>query len=338
MPGRGAGKAGGNLQHSIRIGRPACAAVLMIIAWAIGSQPARAAAAGADAAAKATAGARGVAALGRIEPYGGIVRVAAASTPDAMSGAILTRLLVDRGSDVTAGQLLAEVDTAALARSRIVEAKAELETAKRDATASVSLADEACVLADVAAKRSKRKQDLLGRGLASSEDAEQAKGDADAGVASCKARRASASVAQSRISAAAARVTRFETELERSFVRAPFAGRVIDVRRRPGEIVGMEGVLELARVDQMQAVAEVFEADVRRVRMGQRALVRSPALPRDLTGTVTRIRPKVQKIDQIGDDPVARKDARIVEVEIKLDDGRAAANLTNLQVEVEIGR
>jgi multidrug efflux pump subunit AcrA (membrane-fusion protein) len=108
-------------------------------------------------------------------------RVAAASTPDAMSGAILSKLLVDRGSDVTAGQLLAEVDTAALARSGIVEARAELETAKRDATASVSLADEACVLADVAAKRSKRKQDLLGRGLASSEDAEQAKGDADAG-------------------------------------------------------------------------------------------------------------------------------------------------------------
>jgi len=40
-------------------------------------------------------------------------------------------------------------------------------------------------------------------------------------------------------------------------------------------------------------------------------------LTKDLTGTVTRIRPKVQKIDQIGDDPVARKDARIVEVEIK---------------------
>jgi HlyD family secretion protein len=326
------------LQHSIRIGWLARATALTIIAWVIGCLPTLAVSAGPDPAMKTAAGARGVAALGRIEPYGGIVRVAAASTPDAMSGAILSKLLVDRGSDVTAGQLLAEVDTAALARSRTVEAKAELETARRDATASISLADEACVLADVAAKRSKRKQDLLGRGLASSEDAEQAKGDADAGVASCKARRAAASVAQSRISAAAARVTRFEAELERSFVRAPFAGRVIDVRRRPGEIVGMEGVLELARVDQMQAVAEVFEADVRRVRVGQRALVRSQALPQDLTGTVTRIRPKVQKIDQIGDDPVARKDARIVEVEIKLDDGRAAANLTNLQVEVEIGR
>jgi HlyD family secretion protein len=255
-----------------------------------------------------------------------------------MSGAVLRKLLVDRGADVTAGQLLAEMDTSALVRARIVEAKAELETARRDAVAATSLADEACVLADVALKRSKRKQDLLARGLASSEDAEQSKGDADAGAASCKASRASASVAQSRIDSAAARVARQQTELERTFVRAPFAGRVIDVMRRPGEIVGADGVLQLARIDQMQAVAEVFEADVRRVAVGQRARVRSPAFPRDMAGTVTRIRPKVQKLDQIGDDPVARKDARIVEVEVRLDDSRAAANFTNLQVEVEIGR
>ncbi len=294
--------------------------------------------AGAQTTPKAAAATRGVAALGRIEPYGGIVHVAAASTPDAMSGAIVSKLHVDRGSDVTAGQLLAELDTAALVRARINEGRAELETARRDAMASASLADEACVLSTVAASRSKRKQDLLARGLASSEDAEQAKGEADAGSASCKARRAAATVAQSRISSATARVARQEAELERSFVRAPFAGRVIDVLRRPGEIVGLEGVLELARIDQMQAIAEVFEADVKRVAVGQKARVRSPALNKDMTGTVTRIRPKVQKMDQIGDDPVARKDARIVEVEIKLDDGSAAANLTNLQVEIEFGR
>ena len=110
------------------------------------------------------------------------------------------------------------------------------------------------------------------------------------------------------------------------------------LRQKCRKVESGKRLIWVAGVDQMQAVAEVFEADVRRVRVGQRALVRSPALPQDLTGTVTRIRPKVQKIDQIGDDPVARKDARIVEVEIKLDDGRAVANLTNLQVEVEIGR
>ena len=114
-------------------------------------------------------GQRGVAALGRIEPAGGVVRVAAPSTPDAVSGAVLVRLHVDRGSDVTAGQLIAEVDTSPIARARIAEAKAELETARREATAAASVADEACVLAEVAASRSKRKQELLGKGLASSE-------------------------------------------------------------------------------------------------------------------------------------------------------------------------
>ena len=292
----------------------------------------------ADPGPKPAASARGVAALGRIEPAGGIVHVAAAATPDAMSGAVLRKLLVERGTDVTAGQLLAEMDTSALVRARVAEAKAELETARRDATAAISQADEACVRADVAARKSKRKQDLHGRGLASSEDAEESKGDADAGAAACKARRAAATVAQSRINSAAARVARQEAELERTFVRAPFAGRVIDVLRRPGEIVGVDGILELARVDQMQAIAEVFEADVRRVSVGQRARVRSQAFGKDLSGTVSRIRPKVQKLDQIGDDPVARKDARIVEVEIKLDDSRAAANYTNLQVEIEFGR
>jgi HlyD family secretion protein len=281
---------------------------------------------------------RGVAALGRIEPLGGVIRIAAGSTPDAMSGAVLSKLLVDRGSDVQAGQLIAEVDTAVIARARVAEGKAELETARRDATAAASLADEACVLADVAAKRSKRKQDLLAKGLASSEEAELAKGDADAGVASCKAKRSTTAVAQSRVVSVAARLARLEAELERSFVRAPFAGRIIDVLCRPGEIVGQEGIVELARVDQMQAIAEVFEADIRLVRVGQRARVRSQALASDLAGTVARVRPKVQKIDQIGDDPVARKDARSIEVEVRLDDSKAAANLTNLQVEVEIGR
>ena len=290
------------------------------------------------AARSAASPARGVAALGRIEPLGGIVRVGAASTPDAMSGAVLSKLHVERGTDVAAGQLIGEVDTAALARARVAEARAELETARRDATAAESLADEACVLADVAAKRSKRKQELLAKGLASSEEADLAKGDADAGVASCKARRSASAVAQSRIESVAARLARQQAELERCFVRAPFAGRVIDVLRRPGEIVGQEGIVELARIDEMQAIAEVFEADIRHVRVGQAARVRSEALGRELGGSVTRIRPKVQKLDQIGDDPVARKDARIVEVEIRLDDARAAANLTNLQVDVEIGR
>jgi len=281
---------------------------------------------------------RGVAALGRLEPLGGIVRVAAPSTPDAVSGGVVVKLLVERGDDVAAGQLLGEVDTAAVTRARVAEADADLETARRDAVAAASLGDEACVLADVAARRFQRKGELLTKGAASKEETETAQGDAEAGAASCKARASAARVAESRIVSAEARLAQRHAELERSYVRAPFAGRVLNVLARPGELAGPNGVLELGRVDQMQAIAEVYEADVRFVKVGQRANVQSKALGRDLQGHVTLIRPKVQKLDQIGDDPAARKDARIVEVEIRLDDATTVANLTNLQVEIEIGR
>ena len=46
----------------------------------------------------------------------------------------------------------------------------------------------------------------------------------------------------------------------------------------------------------------------------------------------------MHKLDEIGTDPAARKDARIIEVEIKLDDSAPAASLSLLQVEVEIRR
>jgi HlyD family secretion protein len=72
------------------------------------------------------------------------------------------------------------------------------------------------------------------------------------------------------------------------------------------------------------------------VKTGQRATISSPALERELAGTVESIRHKVQKQDQIGTDPAARKDARIVEVTIALDDSAPAAGLTNLQVDVLI--
>jgi HlyD family secretion protein len=281
---------------------------------------------------------RGVAALGRIEPLGGIIRVGAPSIPDAVSGAVLTALHAERGQDVAAGDLLAELDTAAVSEARVAESVAALEIARRSARAAGSLAEEACVRAEVAMRQSQRKADLLSRGLVSHEEADLARGEAEAGAASCAARRSEARVAESRIAAAEAGLARHRAELQRSFVRAPVAGRVLDLHARPGELVGAEGILELGRIEEMYAIAEVYETDIRHVRTGQRARVTSDALAAPLEGTVTRIRPKVNKLDEIGTDPAALKDARIVEVEVRLDDPASAANLTHLQVQVEMGR
>lgn len=311
---------------------------LVAVVAALLAMPAGQALAQGAAGAKAANGARGVAALGRLEPEGGIVRLGLPSMPEAVSGTVVTKLYVERGADVQAGQLLAEADTVGVLKAQLAEARAGLETARRDARAAVSLADEACVLADVAGRQAKRQAELLNRKLTSDDVADQAKGNADAGAATCKARRAAATVAESRIAGAEAAVTRQQAELERAYLRAPFAGRVLDVLVKAGELAGAEGVLELGRVQQMYAIAEVYETDIRHVKVGQKARVKSDALPKPVTGTVTRIRPKVQKLDEIGTDPAARKDARIIEVEVKLDDSAAAAALSLLQVEVEIGR
>lgn len=138
------------------------------------------------------------------------------------------------------------------------------------------------------------------------------------------------------VDVARAQLREAEAELARLRVLSPIDGEVIDVYARSGERVGPEGLVELGRTHEMYAVAEVYESDVRRVRVGQRALVTSPGLDGPLSGTVDRIGRKIGKLDEIGADPAARADARVVEVEVRLDDGSTAAGLTNLQVEVVI--
>jgi HlyD family secretion protein len=138
------------------------------------------------------------------------------------------------------------------------------------------------------------------------------------------------------VDVARASLRQAEAELEMSLVRSPIDGRVLEVFARAGERVGPQGILEVGRTHEMFAVAQVYETDVPRVRLGQRATVTSPALTEPLQGSVAKIHPKVGKQDVLGTDPAARADARVVEVEIQLDDSNRAAGFTNLEVDIEI--
>jgi HlyD family secretion protein len=143
---------------------------------------------------------------------------------------------------------------------------------------------------------------------------------------------------QLELAVARAELRSAEAELERTRVRSPIDGRVLEVHARAGERVEAEGIVEMGRTDQMVAIGEVYETDVGRVRVGQRARVASPALPRPLRGSVERIGLKIGKLDALGTDPAARTDARVVEVEVRLDadDAALAAARTHLQVRVEL--
>lgn len=127
-----------------------------------------------------------------------------------------------------------------------------------------------------------------------------------------------------------------QARLELSVVRSPLRAQVLEIHAYPGERVGPEGVMELGRTDRMYAVAEVYETDIALVKVGQVAKIRTTAIDEELLGKVERISLKVGRLDVIGADPIAKTDARVVEVFILLDDSEAVSRYTNMQVKVEI--
>lgn len=141
---------------------------------------------------------------------------------------------------------------------------------------------------------------------------------------------------RTKVEMARAALAQAEAERDLDVVKGPIDGQVLEIYAREGERVGENGILELGRTHEMYAVAEVYETEVQRVRLGQRATVRSPALGEDLAGEVAKVHPKIGKQDVLATDPAARTDARVVEVEIRLDDSTRAAAFTNLEVDVEI--
>ena len=119
-------------------------------------------------------------------------------------------------------------------------------------------------------------------------------------------------------------------------LRAPGKGRILNILVKPGEEVGTGPILSMGDTSSMRVVAEVYETDISRVSLGQRAIVSSRALQHPVGGKVVRLGNMIFKNDVLNVDPAARADARVVEVWIELDDGKATENLTNLTADVVI--
>jgi HlyD family secretion protein len=146
-------------------------------------------------------------------------------------------------------------------------------------------------------------------------------------------------VAQAEVESAIAGLKKAEADLALAYVYSPIAGQILKIHARPGEIVSDRGIADLGQTNQMYVVAEVYQTDINKVRIGQRATITSPVFADKLRGVVTQIGAQIEKKSILDTDPTADLDARVVEVKIRLDnpaDSKRAAGLTNLQVEVVI--
>ncbi|MBE9046594.1 ABC exporter membrane fusion protein [Pleurocapsales cyanobacterium LEGE 10410] len=146
-------------------------------------------------------------------------------------------------------------------------------------------------------------------------------------------------VAQAEVRQAQAAVKVAQAELARALIKSPQAGTIIRILARPGEIVsGDEGIARIGQTDEMYAVAEVYESDLKKVAVGQPVTVTSSAIDEKLTGTVEKIGLEIERQNVVNTDPTTNIDARVVEVEIRLDEesSQKVAGLTNLQVKIRI--
>lgn len=146
-------------------------------------------------------------------------------------------------------------------------------------------------------------------------------------------------VAEAEVRQTQAAVQTAQAELDRAYIKSPQEGTVIKTMIRPGEIVKSdEGIARIGQIDQMYAVAEVYESDIRKVQQGQAVTVTSSAIDGKLQGTVEKIGLEIERQNVVNTDPTANIDARVVEVKIKLDkeSSQKVAGLTNLQVNARI--
>jgi HlyD family secretion protein len=144
--------------------------------------------------------------------------------------------------------------------------------------------------------------------------------------------------AQMEVESAMAGVTRAKTDLEQVYIRTAIAGQVIKIHTKVGEKISDSGIADLGQTQQMMAVAEVYQTDIGKIKIGQAAVITSQGFNGELRGKVSQIGLQVKRQNVFSNQPGENLDSRVVEVKIRLtpEDSKRVAGLTNLQVQTAI--
>lgn len=147
--------------------------------------------------------------------------------------------------------------------------------------------------------------------------------------------------AQAELEKAQAAYKEAQAQLELTTVRSPIQAKVLKIHARPGESVDQtQGIIEIGETDAMMVVAEVYESDIGKIKLGQQAIITSEsrAFEGELKGKVAEVGWQIGKKDVLNTDPAADVDSRVVEVKILLtpEDSRRVEQLTYSKVFVKI--
>lgn len=107
---------------------------------------------------------------------------------------------------------------------------------------------------------------------------------------------------------------------EQALVRSPLDGIVIQIYSRQGERVSQNGIAKIVDLSQLRVLADVDELNVGRISAGGKVEVTFRGSPTVYMGTISRVAPTVKRMQRMEPDGGSSTDARVVQVEIQLDD------------------
>ncbi|MBD1868067.1 ABC exporter membrane fusion protein [Oculatella sp. FACHB-28] len=144
--------------------------------------------------------------------------------------------------------------------------------------------------------------------------------------------------AQAKVEQAIAVAQRAKADLRQAEVRSPQAGQILEIYAKAGEVVNEKGIADLGQTRQMRVVAEVYQSDIKEIRIGQQAVITGEPFSGELRGTVEEIGLQVSQQEIFNNQPGENLDQRVVKVRIRLNAAGSdqVSGLTNLQVQVAI--
>ncbi len=208
----------------------------------------------------------------------------------------VTRLAVEEGDRVTAGQFLLEIDPRQL-EGRLQRGEAGVAAAQSRLLAARTNVEQMKSRLELSRQNLKRQQDLWKEGLNTREALDRALNEVEVGEADLRAREQDVLTQEQQIKSEQAGLAEAKYDLTQIVISSPMDGIVTRRSIEEGEtaVVGTMNnagsvLLTIADMSQLEAEVEVDETDIPSVQLGQLAKVTIDAVPdRSFRGRVTEI-------------------------------------------------
>lgn len=218
-----------------------------------------------------------------------------------VDGLSIKSLKVDVGDEVTAGQVVAELnsDSLLLQKSQLQANRAKAEAGLAQYRAQVI---EAQANADDAVRQRDRTQNLSRNGTASTAQVEQTAASAAAALARLNAAKQAVSVGEADIKVVQAQIDDIDLKLERTDVKAPVAGVISKKDAKVGAIAAGSGtpLFTMIRDGDIELVADVPESEIGRLKAGMSAKVTVAGTTNSLDGKIRLVSPVVDQTSRLG--------------------------------------